>query len=184
MRRGEATTRGASVRPFAAALLLSLVGCAPDKPANEPAAKPPAQRGAPIRFAYESLDDRPVSTEGVHGRATVVLFLVTYGDPSIIEARFVKKVLREHVPRINAAGIFLERIDNRPLARVFRDSLDLPFPLAMADEASIAGKGPFAGVDTVPTVVVLDAQGREVFRKVGVTYPGEIERALKEAQME
>jgi acetyl-CoA carboxylase alpha subunit len=112
----------------------------------------------------------------------VIIFITTYGDASIVQARFLKKAIKEHVPRANAAAVFLERVENRPLARMFSDKLELPFPTAMGDEASIAGKGPFSGVDTVPSVVVLDEQGREVWRKVGVAHPEELDRALREAQ--
>ena len=71
--------------------------------------------------------------------------------------------------------------ENRPLARIFRDAVGLPFPLAMADAAAIAGRGAFTGIDTVPSVVVLDHEGREVWRKVGVAHADELIRAVRDA---
>lgn len=146
-----------------------------------PLALPKVERGAVIDFDFASLDDRPTSAAATRGRVTAVLFVTTYGDPSILAARFLTKVYREHTPRFNALAVFLERVENRPLARIFRDSLALPFASAMADADSIAGKGAFPGVDTVPTLVVLDAVGRESFRKVGIAKPDEIVRVLRAA---
>jgi hypothetical protein len=133
-------------------------------------------------YQFESLDEREVSTEALKGRATVLVFLATFGNDSIVQARFLKKVFREHVPRINAVAIFMEPIENRPLARIFRDAVGLPYQEAMADLDTIGGKGPFKGIDTIPSTVVLDADGREAFRKVGVTSPDELIRAIKDAQ--
>lgn len=167
---------------IALAGFLALASCSKkDEPPRTPAAAPVA-RGEPVAYAFESLDDREVSLAAMKGRATIVVFIATYGDASIVQARFVKKVVAEYVPRINAAAVFMEPIENRPLARIFRDTVGLPYPLAMADSATIAGRGPFAGLDTVPSVVVLDDEGREVFRKVGVAYPDELIRAIKDAQ--
>ena len=36
----------------------------------------------------ESLDERPVTTDGLRGRAVVLIFITTYGDASIVQARF------------------------------------------------------------------------------------------------
>jgi hypothetical protein len=137
-----------------------------------------------VRYEFSSLDERPVSSEALQGRATVLVFLTTFGgnNDSIVQARFARKVYREHVPRINAAAVFMEPMNNLPLVRIYRDSVGLPFPIAMADTDTIAGKGPFRGVDAVPSAVVLDNQGREVWRKIGIATPAELRTALRKAQ--
>ncbi len=99
-----------------------------------------------------------------------------------MQMRYVQKVQAEHAPRVNAAAVFLEPLENRPLVRVYCESLGVRFPVGMADADTVRGKGPFAGVDTVPSVAVLDARGREVWRKVGVAHPDELHGALKRAQ--
>lgn len=171
-----------SRRSVLGALGALCAGCGSSKPADAPTA--PAARGPVLEYDFASLDERPVSRQGLQGRATIVAFLSSFGDASLLEARYVKKVFREHSPRINAAAVFLEPIDNRPLVRVFRDAADLPFPAAMGDQAAITGQSAFVGIDTVPSVVILDAAGREVWRKVGLTSPEELQKALREAQRE
>lgn len=164
---------------------LALAACsAPAAPAAAPARAPARARGPAVDFSYESLDDRPVSREALRGRAAIVAFLTTYGDPSLLQARFLKKVFREHAPRINAAAIFLGPPENRPLVRVFVGTADLPFPCAMGDAETTAGRGPFRDIDTVPSVLVLDHEGREVWRKVGVASADELNQALRDAQSE
>lgn len=161
--------------------LAALAGCAASRPAAPPAAAA-APVGPPIDFAFASIDEREVSSSALRGRATVIAFLTTYAAPSTVQARYLKKVVADHVPRINAAMVFYEQLENRPLVRIFRDSLGLSIPTAMADAEAIAGRGPFKGIDTVPSVVVLDPAGREVFRKVGVADATELQRALRDAQ--
>ncbi|MCU0687637.1 MAG: TlpA family protein disulfide reductase [Polyangiaceae bacterium] len=155
-------------------------GASPDARAPEADASSPTARS----FRYESLDEHEVSSNALKGRATVIVFAATYGDASLLQTRFVQKVHAEHTPRINAAAVFLEPVENRPLVRVFCNSLDLRFPAAMADADTIQGKGAFTGLNTVPSTVVLDAQGREVWRKVGVAIPDELKAAVRRAQAE
>lgn len=176
--------------PFLAALALCSCQGSQGARSPQPAEAPAPPTSAPIEFSFESLDERPVSHLSTRGRATLVIFLTSYGggiltsfgDPSLLQARYAKKVYKEHTPRINAAAVFLEPIENRPLVRLFRDAADLPFPSALADADTVAGRGPFKGIGTVPSVVVLDHEGREVFRKVGVASADELTRALRDAQ--
>lgn len=168
-------------RAVVTALATLPLACSKPKEPSAPAT-PPLPRGDLVDFDFPSLDDRPTSSAGTRNRVTVVLFVTTYGDPSILAARFLTKVFREHTPRFNAIAVFLERVENRPLARIFCDQLALPYPAAMGSEADITGKGPFKGVDTVPSMVVLDRQGREVFRKVGVVKGDELVRVLRGAE--
>lgn len=153
--------------------------------AEGPGARAPGGSASALRdFRYASLDEREVSSAALKGRAALVAFVASYGDASLLQMRFVQKVQGEHSPRINAAAVFLEPPENRPLVRVFCDALGLRFPAAMADADTVQGKGAFAGIDTVPSTVVLDARGREVWRKVGVAHPDELRAALRKAQAE
>jgi hypothetical protein len=51
----------------------------------------------------------------------------------------------------------------------------------MADFATQRGAGPFGSVTHVPTLVVLDRDGREVFRRQGAIELDEIRAALRSA---
>src|SRR5262249_26074354 len=104
----------------------------------------------------------------VAGRITIVGFVATYDVASQAQARFLANVARHAVPRVNVALLVLEPPDNLPLVEAFAKALELPYPVALADAATIAGKGPFAGLHHVPSIVVLAAQGRERWRHLGL----------------
>ena len=100
--------------------------------------------------------------------------------PSQMQTRVVKGVWQHHVPRTNAAVIMLDQPSSRTFAEVFASFLELPFPVALADAATIAGQGPFPGLHHVPSVVLLDRNGHEVWRSVGPCDARAIEDALTE----
>ena len=149
----------------------ALWSCAPIPSETPP--QPPAHRSVttePVmrRFAFTTLDGKTVSSGNLRGRMTLVVLLATYDDASQAQARFVKAVLRSHAPRINALAIAMEPPQNLPLVRIFADSLDLPYPVALADADTLVGAGPFPGLDRVPSLLLLDRDGREVWRHSGV----------------
>ena len=106
-------------------------------------------------------------------------FLTTYDFYSQAEARFLSSIARRHTPRVNVAALILEASENRTLVEAFTAALKLPYPVAMADEATIAGEGPFAGLHNVPSIVILDREGREVYRHVGLVDEAAIEAAIR-----
>lgn len=138
-----------------------------------------AATGAPVHFAYETLQGKPLTSESLRGRVTVIAFLTTYDFPSQAEARFLSSIARRHTPRINAAALILEAEDNRPLAEAFTAALSLPYPVILADEATIAGEGAFAGLHHVPSIVILDREGREAYRHVGLIQEAPLDEAIR-----
>ena len=135
--------------------------------------------GLPLRFAYEAIDGRPISTESLANRVSVIGFLTTYDVYSQAEARYLAMLERRHTPRINVAALMLEAPENRPLVEAFAASLALGYPVALADAATIAGDGPFPGLHHVPSVVVIDRAGREAWRHLGFVNEATLEAAVR-----
>jgi len=135
--------------------------------------------GSQLRFAYQAIDGRPISSESMANRVTLIGFLTTYDVHSQAEARLLAAIERHHAPRINVAALMLEAPENLPLVEAFTASLGLAYPVAIADGATIAGEGPFAGLHQVPSVVVLDRAGREAWRHVGFTTEAALEAAVR-----
>ncbi|WP_437314509.1 TlpA family protein disulfide reductase [Sorangium sp. So ce385] len=181
-----------SLAPAGLPLVLFALGCAGSGDAvREPAAATPAAaaeaapaRGPALSFSYETLDGRELSTASLAGRFSVIGFVATYDVASQAEARFLAGLLRDHTPRINAALLVLEASENRPLVEAFAATLKLPYPVALADAPTIAGEGPFAGLHHVPSVVILDAEGREAFRHVGLITQEALEEVLRGLERE
>jgi peroxiredoxin len=157
--------------------------------ATEPTPKPmpttaetPPESARAVSFSFADLDGKEVSSSTVRGRITVVALIATYDAASQAEARFLLEVAKTHAPRINVVGVVLESPENEPLAEAFRGALDLPFPLCMADEAIIRGEGPFGGLNVIPSLLILDKEGRERYRHVGVLKKDELEDALRRVE--
>jgi len=164
----------------AAACVSLTVGCRPSATAVPTVERPVV---APVdapqrRFAYTALDGTVVSSATLRGRMTVVAFVTSYDAASQAQARFLKKVARSHVPRLNVLLLVLEPRGHEPIVRAFADALQLSFPVALADEATIRGEGEFTGMQHVPAVVLLDRKGREVWRHLGLIRSNRLSREI------
>jgi hypothetical protein len=168
-------------RLVALCLGAALAACSPSATTEPPPGNHPtgAPRAATVEFQYLTLDGKPLDTRSVLGRTTVIGFATTYDLPSQAQARFLTGLLHRHKPRLNVALLVLEPPENQPLVEAFVRTLGLTYPVALADSATIAGQGPFAGLHHVPSVVVLDREGREAWRHVGLAEEEVIEDALR-----
>lgn len=174
-----ATTERFAVRALvhAAVVLGALAGCGGSKPAR--VGETPLTAAAPV-WKYDSLDDRPVSSEAFKGKPSVLAFIST-GDPlaSQAEADYLLAMAKNDGDRVNYALVALQDGATRELVEIYRDALKLTYPVALGDAATLAGGGPFGDVAIVPSVVVLDAEGRVVFKKTGIVKPEEIRAQLR-----
>lgn len=169
---------------------LSVVACAsgPTTP-SKPDAKPLASQteiplAPPVSYAWTDLQGRPISTASMAGRITVIGFITTYDVMSQAQVRFLDRLSREHVPRLNVAVLVLELPENRPMVEAFVSALELPFPVAMADAATIRGEGPFRGLHHVPAITILDREGRERLRHLGPLDRAGLEEAVVKVEAE
>ncbi len=155
-----------------------LAACASGGDASR--ATEPRSRSAPVSFAYGVPGGGVVDSSTTRGRVTALVFVTTFDLPSQVMARRLDEALRHHRPRVNAAAIVIEAPNAAPLVDVFRSTLGLAYPVALTGSGAEDG-GPFGTIDRVPTLVVLDARGREVHRASGVLEADELERRLTEA---
>jgi hypothetical protein len=125
-----------------------------------------------------TIEGKHLSTAATAGRVTVVVIITTYDLGSQVVIRELATVARTRVPRINAGAVVLEPPKNAPLVEAYAHSLDVPFPVALADQATLQARGPFGAVNVVPTTIVLDARGNEVWRREGAMEHGEINDVL------
>lgn len=172
-----------------ALVLAALLGCGSSTSAStqpsgpNPAQAPtPEQLGPPVEFAWTSIRGGEATSEAMRGRTTLLVFGTTYDVASQAQVRFVTAVVRRHTPRINALLVVLEQPENRILVEAFANAFDLPYPVALADSATIAGEGAFRGLHHVPSVVVLDALGRERARHLGLLDEAALDALLSEVE--
>jgi hypothetical protein len=152
---------------LAATVACALAACVDAAPLPIAEAPPAPAYGPPVEFVYETTDGGHLAAADLRGRLTVIAFIATYDLDSQGLVKILGFVQRSHTPRVNVAAIALEQPDNKPLVIAFAESLDLRFPVALADERTIAGRGPFDKLHSVPSVVILDREGREAYRHIG-----------------
>ncbi|HEU5076670.1 MAG TPA: TlpA family protein disulfide reductase [Polyangiaceae bacterium] len=134
-------------------------------PAAGPAA--PMTEGAPVVFSFGTTEGELFGSATTRGRSTGVLFVTTFDLASQAQARFLNEIYKAHEPRPHVAAVVLEPPNHRVLAEAFRTSLGLDYPVALANPSTLAGGGPFGDILGVPTLVVLDRDGRVAFRSTG-----------------
>ncbi len=152
---------------------------APEAAPATPSSHTPSS--APLEFRFPASGEDVVSSETTRGRATALAFITTYDISSQLVARRLGEVVVRFKPRSNAAAIVLEPPAYAELLPTYRETLALPYPVVMADFATQQRQGPFGDIENVPTLVVLDRSGREVWRHQGALEARDIEAALERA---
>ncbi len=137
-------------------------------------AKAPSEAKPFVAWTFAGTDGSAVTANDMLGRVTIVLFLSTYDPASQIAAARFDHCIHTLPRRTNAIAVAMEPPDYAVLVSTFRDSLRLTYPVLMPDPATLLGQGPFGKIDVVPTWVVLDPYGREVWRGIGVRALGEL----------
>jgi hypothetical protein len=167
------------IRPVAVTCAAALsLACASTRPAALPLA---SSHGPSVEFAYGTPSGQTLSSAGTRGRVTAILFVTTFDLPSQLMAKRLDAVVREHKPRANAGAVALEAPNDAPLVDVFKASLALSYPVALANTTGFDEPSPFGRIDQVPVLIVLDRRGREVARAEGVVSEREIDAALTSA---
>lgn len=137
--------------------------------------------GQPVNFVYYTAKGERLTSTALRGRVTVVIFVTTFDSASQLEVRALQSIVRRHVPRINALVVVLEAPQYAPLTTVYAESLELTMPVVISDFATHSGEGAFGDLSRVPTLVILDEQGRPRWRQEGSVSGGRLERMVREA---
>jgi hypothetical protein len=163
-------------------VLASTLACVATKAeAPEPAVgvSVPTSAQSVIVFKYDSLDERPVSSQALRGRPTVVAFVTTWDIGSQAQVDFLVAMAKNDGDKNNYALVALQERQDREIVELYRSKLGVTFPVALADRETIAGGGPFGDVHNVPTVVILDREGRIVWQKVGLAKSDELRTGMR-----
>jgi hypothetical protein len=135
---------------------------------------------AAVDFEFESLDDRPVSAESTRGKPTVLVLVTTGSLSAQAQVDYLVGMAKHDADHVNYAVVALEPRENRALVEIYRRSLNVTFPVAMADDKTLAGASPFGDVSIVPVTVILDRAGRVAWRADGrVVKNDELRQAMR-----
>jgi hypothetical protein len=142
----------------------------------------PETRGQVQRYVLGTTEGEEVSAETMRGRVTALIFVTTFDLASQVAAKQLNQALHTHVPRINVAAVVLEAPKYATLADVFRSSLRLSYPVAIADLDLLARNSTLGEVRSVPTLIILDKHGREISRHYGAFSNQELDDWLTRAR--
>jgi hypothetical protein len=148
------------------ALALAIGACG-SKPAESPVGASSFATGERVVYEFDSLDERAVSSEAMHGRPTVLTFVQLGSALSQAQVEYIVAMAKNDADRTNYALVALEPRSNRELLELYVKTLEVPFPAAFADEATLNGAGAFGDWHGVPTTIVLDRVGRVLWRADG-----------------
>lgn len=167
-----------------AAILAVGVACGP-KVADGPPVGVSTKSGPPLPstekatvFAFDSLDDRPVSSESTRGKTSVIVFVTTGDIVGQAQVSYVVHMARNDGDRVNYAVVALHPRKEVVLVESYRDTLGIKFPVALGDSAAANAGGPFGEIAAVPTIVVLDHEGRITWKHTGLVKSEEIRRHM------
>jgi hypothetical protein len=169
--------RGLAVAGLGAAIGASVLGCGPktvDPPvgvSDKPGAAFPDR---PVSYAFDTLDERPVSSVAHRGKPTVLAFITTGDIVGQAQIDYLVAMAKNDGARVNYALVALHPRKEIVLVEAYISALKVEFPVALADPSVMTPQGPFGEFSAVPTVVVLDREGRIVWKHTGLAKSDEL----------
>lgn len=174
--------RAALVLALVPALVTGVVslGCGP-KESDGPPVGISTKSGAPLPppdkavvFVFDSIDERPVSSDAMRGKPTVLAFVTTGDIVGQAQVSYLVGMAKNDADRVNYAVVALHPRKEIVLVDAYRKTLGVEFPVALGDSGAMNAAGPFGEIPAVPTVVILDRQGRIVWKHTGLAKNDEL----------
>lgn len=161
-------------------VLAVLCACGPKEPEG-PAIGVSTKGGTPLpsiekatQYAFDSLDERPVSSEAHRGKPTIIAFVTTGDIVGQAQVSYLVHMAKNDGDRVNYALVALHPRKEIVLVDSYRKTLGVEFPVALGDHSATNAAGPFGEIPAVPTIVVLDREGRILWKHTGLAKNDEI----------
>jgi thiol-disulfide isomerase/thioredoxin len=130
--------------------------------------------GKPLDLSGKGLDGRPVSLASLRGTPVLVHYWATWCEPCKVDIAQIRELYAKYGPKkFNVVGVVLDS-DKGQLAK-FLAAKPIPWP-QMHEVGGLDGRlAEELGVLTLPTMILLDADGKVVDRNLVIT---DLERKL------
>lgn len=161
--------------------VLFAVACGSKEPqtpvgvSDKPGPSAPAGR---VTYAFDSLDERPVSSEAMRGKPTILVFVVTGDILGQAQVDFLVAMAKNDAGKVNYGLVAIHPRREIVLVDAYISTLKVTFPVALAEGGVTSALGPFGEIPAVPTLVVLDRDGKIAWKHTGLSKPDEIRAHL------
>ena len=162
---------------LAACLLLAGGGCgakpvaAPVGMSDKPGATFPDR---PVTYVFDSLDERPVSSAAHRGKPTVLAFVTTGDIVGQAQVDYLVAMAKNDGAKVNYALVAIHPRKEIVLVEAYVSALKVEFPVALADASALTAAVAFGEISAVPTLVVLDREGKIVWKHTGLAKSDEL----------
>ena len=162
---------------LAASIAASLWGCGPKT--IEPPVGVSDKSGAtlpdtPVTYVFDTLDERPVSSAAHRGKPTILAFVTTGDIVGQAQIDYLVAMAKNDGAKVNYALIALHPRKEIVLVEAYMSALKVEFPVALGDPSVMAPQGPFGEISAVPTIVVLDREGKIAWKHTGLAKSDEL----------
>lgn len=128
----------------------------------------------PVTYLFDPLDERPVSSDAMRGKPTVIAFVTTGDILGQAQVDYLVAMSKNDAKKVNYALVALHPRKEIVLVEAYITTLKVEFPVALGDASSMSAGGPFGEISAVPTVVVLDKDSRIVWKHTGLAKAEEL----------
>jgi cytochrome oxidase Cu insertion factor (SCO1/SenC/PrrC family) len=125
-------------------------------------------------YEFDSLDQRPVSSAAFRGKPSVIVFVTTGDLVGQAQVDYLVRMAQNDGARVNYAMVALHPRKEAVLVDAYRQTLNVDFPVALAGAGATGPTGPFGDISAVPTLVLLDREGRIMWKHTGLAKNDEI----------
>ncbi len=137
-----------------------------------------AERGQAYDFELTSLNGEQVSRANFPDQFLVLDFWATWCLPCVVQHQALEEVAAGLGPDDGVTFLAIDVGEPEETVREFlEDKEEFPFPVLLDAQETMAAQH---GILILPTIVVLDPEGRVVFRREGVTPASILRNSLTE----
>jgi hypothetical protein len=159
------------------ALASATAGCGPKtvEPPVGTSDKPGAAfPDRPVTYAFDTLDERPVSSAAHRGKPTILAFVTTGDIVGQAQVDYLVAMAKNDGAKVNYALIAMHPRKEIMLVEAYMSALKVEFPVALGDASVMTPRGPFGEISAVPTIIVLDREGKIAWKHTGLAKADEL----------